>query len=255
MSQALASAAVLLLAACVPPRPGAGPGLGPQHAPTPPVPAEPPAPRGPCPPGVALIGRLVVERDIVSVNGHQAHTGQTICEGDDVETSSTGTGDVIVSGDNDSDSIHLAEGTDPRMRWTRSRCISIDGFTRGTINLTTRNHCMLLRTRDVLIYHPPASLAQYVVNPSNATQVKPYRGQVPVALQSINENELHNLPVTQLLERRAPPALQPHEGSLNVYRGNALAQPPRKLTPEELRLMEMTTMHAPKIEQPIKSPP
>jgi hypothetical protein len=266
MRYALASAAVMLLSAC-----GVNQTAHRQRAvdvPTPPAPRTPPTPQMPqmpqtppaspvsgCAPGSALIGTLVVGRAVVFVNGQPSGSGRSVCEGDDVRTNDTGTGDIIVSGGNDNDSIHLAENTDPRLRWTTSHCISIDGFTRGTINLTTNHHCMLLRTRDVLIYHPPESRAQYVVRPSSATEVKPYRGRVPVALQPISENDVHNLPVTQLLMHQAPPTVQPQQGSLNVYRGNVLAQPQRKLTPQELRLIEMMATRVPKVESPVRTPP
>jgi hypothetical protein len=179
---------------------------------------------------------LVVTHDTVRVNGQPARTGRIVCDGDEVTTDASGVADVIVSGDRDSDSIHLAESTDPRLRWTAARCVSIENFRRGTINVSSRRLCMVVRTRDVLMYQPANSRAQYVVR--DVTEVKSYFGAVPVKLQALPESDVRQLSSAQLLQRRASPTTQPQSGSLNVYRAEGLVQPPRQLTPVEIRSIE-----------------
>ena len=225
----------------------------PAATPTPPRPG-PPAPAA-CRPGVETIGVLVVSSDGVYVNNQRSATGRVVCDGDDLRTDATGVGDVVIGHGNSGESIHLAENTDPRLRWTAARCISIDNFERGVINVNMRQQCAVVRTANALLYQPAASRTQYVVTAANTTEVKPVLGPVPVKLQLMSDVDVRRLSTQQLLSRSAPVTVQPQQRSLNVYRAEQLVQPPRPLTNIELRSLEVQMQRSPLIRpQPIMIP-
>lgn len=198
-----------------------------------------------CAPGSAEIGVLVVTSATVKVNTQVASTGRTICDGDHISTDGSGVADVIISGNHQSDSIHFAENTDPRLRRTAGGCISVDRFRHGTMVVSTRKLCMVVQTADLLVYQPPQSRNQFVQASGAPTQLKAFFGAAPVKLQPTSEVAVRNLSSQQLLARTAPPATQPKAGAVNVYKSDALVAPPRTLTQPEVQLINQMRLRMP----------
>jgi hypothetical protein len=243
----------LLLVACAMPAPRHGEGspsrtplrVPPSPAPASPAPpqpsppAAPPAPTPPssvCPPGVRPIGVLAVLNDTVFRNGRPARNGERVCDGDSVTTSASGVGEVLPDDERESDSVHIAEGTDPRFTWTRGGCLSVDRYESGRIVATARRHCMVVRTPDTLMLLT-AGRAQFQVTRNAATQVVPLRGSL-TKLQPLSAQVVNTLSQAQLTQQAAPPALQPQMQSLNVYTAGRVLKPAVRLPPSEIQRID-----------------
>jgi hypothetical protein len=186
---------------------------------------------------VPEVGVMLVTHDTVSVNTTAVHVSGVVCEGDHVSTDNTGVGDLILSGDHESDSIHFAENTDPVVRWTAARCLSVDGFVRGTVIIHTRKLCVLVRTPDALLYQPPNSRNLLTVKTNAPTELKAFYGVAPVKLQPLAPAAVRTLSLNQLLAQRAPVELQPKANSVTLYRADKV-QASRAIAPTELRQIE-----------------
>src|SRR5687767_4182120 len=151
-----------------------------------------------------LAGLLVVFRNTVFVNAQRALTGHLVCDGDTVSTDPSGSADVVPEQDRESDSIHIAEGTDPRFSWLpRSGCLQIDRYVQGKITVTTRRLCMVVRTADTLILQSSAARTQFTVVPAR-TDVVPVRG-VAIKLKPLPEAQTQVLSRAVLESQRADP--------------------------------------------------
>ncbi len=246
----------LLLAACVaperrpaerrpePPRPAPGtppsttfpPGPGPVLGPGPgPAPS-----RNICPPGVRPIGVLAILNDVVFRNGRAAINGERVCDGDLITTGPSGVGEVLPDGDRESDSVHLAEGTDPRFTWTLGGCLSVDGYRNGRIIATARRHCMVVRTPDTLMLLA-AGRVQFQVTRNASTQVVPLRGSL-TKLQPLSDREVYAFSQAQFLQRAAPVATQPQMHSLNVYTNFNSVRPAVRLPPSEIQRIDSSVL-------------
>ena len=181
---------------------------------------------------------LVVTSDMVLVNTQAARTGRIVCDGDHISTDKSGVGDLIISGDHESDSIHFAENTDPSVRWTGARCVSVDRFRTGTVIVHSRKHCMIVRTPDVLVYQPPNSRNLFAVKVNAPTELKAFYGAPPVKLKPLSEAQVRGLTAQQVQANLAPAATQPRANSTNFYKADTLAAPARTLTPAELKSIE-----------------
>ena len=251
--------ALLLLAACVvqerrPPgwRPDAprSPPVAPTAPPPPivvvqppappPGPPAPPPPRPACPPGVRPIGVLAILSDTVFRNGRPATNGERVCDGDTITTSAGGVGDVLPDGDRESDSVHIAEGTDPRFTWTLAGCLSVDSYRHGRIVATAQRRCMVIRTPDTLMLLLSGRVQIQVARNAN-TQVLPLRGSL-TKLQPLSAQQVYSLAPTQLAQLAAPRAVQPRLQSLNVYTNNKLVRPAMRVPPEEIRRIDSSVL-------------
>ncbi len=175
-------------------------------------------------------------------NGTPARTGARVCDGDLLTTNGTGVFDLLLDGDRESDSVHVAEGTDPRFRWTRSGCLSVDSYAQGRIVVTSRRLCMVVRTPDTLMYLSGAR-AQFQVARNAATQVVPVRGNM-IKLQALSDQQVRALSSVQLVQRAAPVALQPKPLSLNVYRQGVVSQPAVRLPPAEVQRINSSLLRS-----------
>jgi hypothetical protein len=238
--------AMVLLGACAGgPRSGGGPrdgGVGPGAGPGPGA-GGGPVPNTGCPPGVRPIGTLLVQRDTVFRNNRPARTGDTVCDGDAVTTNATGVGDVLPDNDMASDSVHLAENTDPRFSWTRSGCLSVDRFESGRIIATARRRCMLIRTPDALVYQPQGQ-TQFSVIRAIRTEVIPVQG-VLVKLPQFNDEQVRNITRRELEVQRAPVQLQPQGGAVNVYVRHQMIERRPIQNPNELHQIDRSRMRTP----------
>lgn len=223
-------------------------------APTPPVPsapstAKPPAagkpptpPTSPattsaaCPQGSPPIGVLAVVSDIVFRNNRQAANGERVCNGDTITTNATGVGLLLPDGDRESDSIHFAENTDPRITRTEGGCISVDNYHSGRVVVTARRYCVVVRTRDTLMLLTNGR-AQFQVTRNTATSVVPVSGAL-TKLQPLTEQQVGTLSRAQLTQQAAPVAQQPQPLSLNVYTQYKLVRPAVRLPPSEIRRID-----------------
>jgi hypothetical protein len=203
-----------------------------------------------CQPGIQEIGVLVVTSDAVLINAQLARTGRIVCDGDHITTDATGVGDVIISGDHESDSIHFAGDTDPSLHWTAAHCINVDHYRKGTVIVQSRKLCMIVRTPDVLVYQPPNTRNLFAVKPGAPTEIKAFRGAAPVRLNPLSDAQLRAMTtVKQVLSNQAPAATQPKAGATNFYSNQALAAPPRTLTATELRNIETMRAVPPNVKQ------
>ncbi len=184
-------------------------------------------------------------------NGTPARTGARVCDGDLLTTNGSGVFDLLLDGDKESDSVHVAEGTDPRFRWTRAGCLSVDSYAQGRIVVTSRRLCMVVRTPDTLIVLRGAR-AQFQVARNTATQVVPVRGNV-TKLQALSDQQVNTLSSLQLLQRAAPAALQPKPQSLNVYRQGVVSQPAVRLAPADIQRINRSVLRSP-IVAPVNPP-
>ncbi len=231
---------VLLLAACVEPGRGgrvdvpASPGRA--AAPGCALPPLSPAARSTCPHGVRPIGVLAVLSDTVCRNNRRAVNGERVCDGDQITTNANGMGEVLPDCDSESDSVHIAEGTDPRFTWTLAGCLSIDGYRYGRIIATAQRRCMVIRTPDTLMLLLNGR-AQFQVTQNTSTRVVPLRGSV-TKLQPLSARQVHELAPAQLSQLAARAALQPHVESVNVYSNHDVAQPSERLPPAEIRRLD-----------------
>jgi hypothetical protein len=221
----LASIALVLLAACegLEIRPGDGrSGVRPQ-------------PTG-CPPGLRPIGTLAVVSDVVFRNGRQAANGARVCDGDIITTSASGVAVVLPDNDRESDSVHIAEATDPRFTWTQGGCLSIDGYAQGRIIATAQRRCMIVRTNDTLMLINQGRV-QFSVARGVSTQVVPVRGSYE-KLQNLTPQEVRTLSQVQLMQRAAPKSDQPQLHTVNEYQRFARIRPPIRLSPLEIKRID-----------------
>ncbi|HTE13718.1 MAG TPA: hypothetical protein VK642_01445, partial [Burkholderiales bacterium] len=151
-------------------------------------------------------------------------------------TNGGGVGVVLPDGDRESDSIHIAEGTDPRFTWTLGRCISVDGYNNGRIITTARRHCMVVRTPDTLILQSGGRV-EFRVTRSTSTQVVPLRGSI-TKLQPLSTQQVNTLSQSQLTQLAAPAAQQPQAQSLNIYTQYKLVKPAVRLPPAEIKRID-----------------
>ncbi len=188
------------------------------------------------------IGVLAVVSNTVFRNGTPARSGARVCDGDLLTTNGTGVFDLLLDGDKESDSVHVAEGTDPRFRWTRNGCLSVDSYAQGRIVVTSRRLCMVVRTPDTLMYLH-GGRAQFQVARNSTTQVVPVRGNV-TKLQGLSDQQVNTLSSVQLVQRAAPSALQPKPQSLNVYRQGVVNQPAVRLPPAEIQRINRSVLRS-----------
>lgn len=206
--------------------------------PVPPRGGEPPVrpqPTG-CAPGVRPIGVLAVVSDVVFRNNRRAANGERVCDGDRITTSPSGVGVVLPDGDRESDSVHIAENTDPRFTWTQGGCLSVDGYGNGRVIATARKRCMVVRTDDTLMLLTTGRV-QFQVGRGISTQVVPVRGSY-TKLHYLTPQEVATLSQVQLIQRAAPAADQPQPQSLNEYRLYKLTKPPLRLPPAEIKRID-----------------
>lgn len=239
------SAGAALLAGC---KTSGGPPRDPGGAGTRATPATPTPPAPACRPGFEVIGVLRVTSNTVRINGVPASTGQTVCTDDAVSTDARGEGEIVLVGGGDS--VQLAENTDPRFRWTAARCLSVYGFEYGTVNLKSSRHCMVLRTRDVLLYQARGSQVQYEVQlagRNSRTSVKPFQGVAPLKLNPTVADTINNLRTDQDLRALAAPSANLQVNQLYIYRDNVLAVPPRPLSPQDIRSLSVRPTLTPQV--------
>ena len=220
---------VLILTACGTPGSRTG-DLRPDRKP------DPPAPPTGCASGVRPVGVLAVISDLVRLNGRRAINGERVCDGDVITTNATGVGIVLPDNDRESDSLHIAESTDPRFTWTRGGCLSIDSYSQGRVIATARRHCMVVRTPDTLMLLTSGRV-QFQVARGVSTRVVPVRGAY-TKLQPLSPEQVRALSVRELNQQAAPQAQQPQVHSLNEYRANVLVRPAVKLPPAEIRRID-----------------
>lgn len=194
-----------------------------------------PQPAG-CPAGLRPIGTLAVVSDVVFRNGRQAASGTRVCDGDVITTSASGVAVVLPDNDRESDSVHIAEATDPRFTWTQGGCLSIDGYAQGRIIATAQKHCMIVRTNDTLMLINQGRM-QFSVTRGRSTQVVPVRGSYE-KLRNLTAQEVRTLSQVQLMQRAAPKADQPQLHAVNEYQSFARVRPPIVLAPVELKRID-----------------
>jgi len=199
---------------------------------------------------VSPIGVLAVISNTVFRNNRPASNGERVCNGDIITTNGSGAGAVLPDGDRESDSIHVAEGTDPRFTWTQGGCLSVDGYNNGRIVAKARRHCMVVRTPDTLMLLVGAS-AQIQVTRNTSTQVVPLRGSL-TKLQPLSAQQVNTFSPAQLTQQAAPKALQPQLHSLNVYTANKLVKPAVRLPQSEIKRIDSSVL--PRAIVPITPP-
>lgn len=194
-----------------------------------------PQPTG-CPAGLRPIGTLAVVSDVVFHNGRQAASGARVCDGDVITTGASGVAVVLPDNDRESDSVHIAEATDPRFTWTQGGCLSIDGYAQGRIIATAQKHCMIVRTSDTLMLINQGRM-QFSVTRGRSTQVVPVRGSYE-KLRNLTAQDVRTLSQVQLMQRAAPKADQPQLHAVNEYQSFARVRPPIVLAPVELKRID-----------------
>lgn len=194
-----------------------------------------PQPTG-CPAGLRPIGTLAVVSDVVFRNGRQAASGARVCDGDMITTSASGVAVVLPDNDRESDSVHIAEATDPRFTWTQSGCLSVDGYAQGRIIATAQRRCMIVRTNDTLMLINQGRV-QFSVARGASTQVVPVRGSYE-KLQNLTPQEVRTLSQVQLMQRAAPKADQPQLHAVNEYQRFTRVRPPIMLAPIEIKRID-----------------
>ena len=195
-----------------------------------------------------LVGVLVIFSNRVFVNTQPARAGQLICDGDAVSTDASGSADVVPEQDRESDSIHLAESTDPRFVWLpASGCLQIDRYVKGKIITTSRRVCMVVRTPDALILQATGR-TQFTVLSAARTDVVPLSGQA-IKLKPLSEVQTRTLARTQLQAEIADSRLQPLPKQLNSYSKGAMVQR------SPLRTSEIEAIERSRIRTPIERLP
>lgn len=234
LATAAALGLALLIAGCpAPPRrgpDGAG-GTGPV------------GPKPVCPSGALPIGVLAVTSNIVYRNGVPARSGDRVCNGDHISTNATGVGDLLLDGDQGSDTVHFAEGTDPSVTLTPNGCVSVDAYTRGTVIANARRRCMLLRTRDTLLLLVNGSVQIRVID-KLPTQVVPLRGSL-IKLNYVAPQQAGTLSQAQLSQRAAAKEMQPLFHAHNFYSNFQVARPAIRLSPAEIRQLSTSVLRRP----------
>lgn len=194
-----------------------------------------PPPTG-CPAGLRPIGTLAVVSDVVFRNGRPATSGARVCDGDIITTSASGVAVVLPDGERESDSVHIAEATDPRFTWTQSGCLSVDGYAQGRIIATAQRRCMVVRTNDTLMLINQGRV-QFSVARGLSTQVVPVRGSYE-KLQNLTPQEVRTLSHNQLMQRAAPRTDQPQLHAINEYQKFARLRPPITLSPIDIKRID-----------------
>lgn len=159
---------------------------------------------------------LAVSSNTLFRNGVPARSGERVCNGDHISTNATGSGDLLLDGDRASDTVHFAEGTDPSITVTPNGCVNVDAYRRGSITVTARRRCMVLRTPDTLLLLTNGS-AQLQVIPNQSTVVVPIRGLL-INLRNLPVRQTAQLSAAELSRLAAPRDLQPLPRSQNTYR-------------------------------------
>lgn len=218
---ALAMTALLAGCAVPPPRAGAG---------------SPVTPAAGCAPGTRPIGTLAVLGNTVFRNARPAASGERVCDNDRLSTDATGQFELLVDSDQERDTVHGAQNTDPRFTWARGGCLHIDAYQYGRITVNARRHCMVVRTPDALLLIHTGRV-QFQVNRNAFTQVVPLSGSY-VKLQGISPQQVQTLPRAELMRYAAPPAQQPQPQARNDYQSGVLVRPAVRLTPGELENIE-----------------
>jgi hypothetical protein len=201
-----------------------------------------------CAPGVRPIGVLAVINAAVCRNNHSAVDGERVCDGDTITTNASGVADVLPDGDRESDSVHIAEATDPRFSWTLGGCLSIDNYRYGRVVATAQRRCMVIRTPDTLMLLLNGRV-QFQVTRGTGTQVVPLRGSL-TKLQPLSAQQVYTLMPSQLSQFPVAAALQPQLHALNVYSNHNVAQPAVRLPPSEIRRIDSSVLR-----RPINLPP
>lgn len=216
-----------------------GPSRSPSPAPTsPPLPSTGPgaAAKPDCPVSYP-IGVLAVLNHTVFRNTRAAINGERVCNGDNLTTDARGEGWLLLDGDRESDSVHIAANTDPRFTLTPGGCLSIENYNSGRIVVSARRRCLVVRTRDTLMLLTPGTGTQFEVTRNTATQVVPLRGTL-IKLQPLSAQQVSNFTSSQLTQQAAPLALQPQMHSLNIYTTNKLVKPAVRLPPADIRRID-----------------
>jgi hypothetical protein len=198
---------------------------------------------------VRLIGVLAVVSNTVFRNSRKASSGEPVCDGDTITTNDSGVGEVLPDGGGESDSVHIAEGTDPRFIWTQSGCLSVDGYTRGRIVATAQRRCMVVRTPDTLMLLS-AGRVQFQVTRNKVTEVVPLSGSL-TKLQPLSVQQVNTLSRVQLMQKKAKVAVQPKVGSLNVYSNYNLVTPAVRLPPSEIKRIDSSVPRRATVPSPI----
>jgi hypothetical protein len=220
-----------------PPGPSKPPASAPTSSPSPPTGPSAPAAAKPDCPASYPIGVLAVLSHTVYRNTRAAINGERVCNGDNLTTDARGEGFLLLDGDRESDSIHIAANTDPRFTLTPGGCLSIENYNSGRIVLSARRRCMVVRTRDTLMLLSPGTGTQFEVTRNTVTQVVPLRGTL-IKLQPLSAQQVNTFTASQLTQQAAPQTLQPQMQSLNTYTTNKLARPAVRLPPGEIRRID-----------------
>lgn len=204
-----------------------------------------------CPAGVVPIGVLSVVSDVVLRNGRRAFNGERVCEGDRITTAQNGVGVVLPDGDRESDSVHIAENTDPRFTWTRAGCLHVDDYGNGRVIATARRRCMIVRTPDTLMLVNNGRMQFEVLRAAAVTQVVPVRGSY-AKLPNLSAREVHDLSQPQLQQRALREDQQPQMHAVSEYRAYNLTKPPTRLPTLEIKRIDESVFNRSLILQPIR---
>ena len=180
---------------------------------------------------------LAVISNTVFRNSRPASNGERVCNGDTLTTDSRGVGMLLLDGDRESDTVHIAENTDPSFTLTQGGCLSVENYNHGRIVATARRRCMVVRTRDTLMLLTPGTGTQFQVARNAVTQVVPLSGTL-TKLQPLSAQQVNTFSATQLRQLAAPAALQPQLHFENVYRENKLVRPALRLPPAEINRID-----------------
>jgi hypothetical protein len=180
---------------------------------------------------------LAVLSHTVFRNTRAAINGERVCNGDNLTTDARGEGMLLLDGDRESDSVHIAPNTDPRFTLTPAGCLSIDNYHSGRIVASARRRCLVVRTRDTLMLLPPGTGTQFEVTRNTTTQVVPLRGTL-IKLLPLTTQQVNTFTASQLTQQSAQPALQPQMHSLNVYTEHKLVRPALRLPPADIRRID-----------------
>jgi hypothetical protein len=177
-------------------------------------------------------------------NSRPAVNGERVCNGDTITTDDRGEAMLLLDGGSESDSVHIAEGTDPSFTLTQGGCLSIDNYNHGRILATARQRCLVVRTRDTLMLLSPGTATQFRVMRNAVTQVVPLRGTL-IKLQALPAQQVNTSSSAQLTQQAAPAALQPQMQSLNTYTVNKLVRPAVRLPPAEINRIDNSVLRRP----------
>lgn len=204
------------------------------------LPPLPPAARMTCAPAVRPVGILAILRSAACRNNHTAVDGERVCDGDYLTTTASGVAEVIPFGDRESDSVHIAEGTDPRFSWTAGDCLSVDNYRHGRVIATAQQRCMIIRTPDTLMLLLNGRV-QFEVTRGAGTRVVPLRGSL-IKLQPLTAQQVYALKPSELRQYQVAAPLQPQLHSINVYVNHNVTQPAVRLPPSEIKRIDSSVL-------------